>query len=66
MYLTCHITPHDDLIEGSCEFMGGSSLRYVTFLIGLVTISIVIVEMFLICYVTSRKHILNGLGEFLV
>ena len=63
MYLTCHITPHDDHIEGSCEFMGGSSLRYVTFLIGLVTISIVIVE---ICYVTSRKHILNGLGEFLV
>ena len=23
-------------------------------------------DMFLICYVTSRKHILNGLGEFLV
>ena len=47
MYLTCHITPHDNHIEGSCEFMGGSSLRYVTFLIGLVTISIVIVE---ICF----------------
>ena len=43
--------------------MGVSSLRYVTTLIGLVTINIVIVEMFLICHVTSREHMSKGLCE---
>ena len=44
MFSNCHVTSHDHLIEGSCEFMGGSSLQYITTLISLVTISIVIVE----------------------
>ena len=41
MYLICHVTSYDHLIEVSCKFVGGSSLRYVTTLI---TIGIVIVE----------------------
>ena len=54
MYLICHVTTHEHLIDGSCKFTGGSSLRYVT-LISLVTISIVSVEIIiLICHVTSR------------
>ena len=44
MYLICHVTSHDHVIEGSCEFMGGNSLWYIINLRGLVTISIVIVE----------------------
>ena len=46
MHLIFHVTSPGHLIEGSCEFTGGSSLRYVTILINLVTIIIVIVEMF--------------------
>ena len=44
MYLICHLTSHDPLIEGACEFMGGSSLCYVITLIIFVPISIVMVE----------------------
>ena len=44
MYLICHATSYDHLIEESYEFMGGSSLQYVTTLASLVTISILIVE----------------------
>ena len=44
MYLTCHVTPQDHIIEVSCECMGGSSSPYVTTLTNLVTIGIVIVE----------------------
>ena len=43
MYLICHVTLHDHLIERACEFIGGNSLCYVTTLISLVTISIVMV-----------------------
>ena len=43
MYLICHVTSQDHLIEGSFEFMGGSSLWYVTTLKNLVAIGIVIV-----------------------
>ena len=43
MYLICHVTSHDHLIERACEFIGGNSLCYVTTLISLVTISIVMV-----------------------
>ena len=49
MYLICHVTSHDHLIERTCEFMGRISLCYVTTLISLVTMSIVMVEM---CRVT--------------
>lgn len=41
--------------------MGGISLRYVTPLASLVTIGIVIVDMFLIRHVTSRNHMFKGL-----
>ena len=43
MYLTSHETSHDYLIDGSCKFMVGSSLRYVT-VISLMTISTGTVE----------------------
>ena len=45
MYLVCHLTTHEHPIEGSWEFMGGSSLWYVIILLSLVIINIVIVEM---------------------
>ena len=57
MYLICHVTLQDHLIQGSCKFIGGSSLQYITMLASLMTIDIVIAEIkFLICHVTSRKH----------
>ena len=45
--------------------MSENSFCYVVKLISLVTISIVIVEMFLICHVTSREHMFEGLCEFM-
>ena len=57
IYLICHVASQDHLIEGSCKFMGGSSLWYVTTLINIVTISIVIVE--------HGDHIFKGLCEFM-
>ena len=65
MYLICHMTSHDHLIERACEFMGGSSLCYVTTLMtcdhkhcdgGDIK--------FLICRLTSREHMFKGLCEF--
>ena len=56
MFLICHMTSPDHLIERACEFMGGNSLCYVTTLISLVTIGIVMVEMFLICHIISLEH----------
>ena len=50
-YLICYVTPHDDLIQESCKFVGASSLWHFITPIGLLTFSIVIVEMFLICQV---------------
>ena len=52
MYLICHVTSHDHLIERTCELLGRNSLCYVTKLISLVTISIMMVEMFLNYHVT--------------
>ena len=40
MYLICHVTSHDHLIEESCNFMGGEFLQYVTTLISIVTVEI--------------------------
>ena len=45
MYLICLVTSHDFLV-------GGSSLRYITTLISLVTINIVIVEIKYFSFVT--------------
>ena len=69
MYLVCHVTSHDHLIERAYKFMGGSSLGYVTGLISLVlvTMSNVVVEIscYLICHVTSHEHMLKELSEFM-
>ena len=64
MYLICHVTSDDHLIERACKLMGGNSLCYVTTPISLATISIVMVDMFLFCHVTSREHMFKGLCEF--
>ena len=48
----CQATLKQGLIEESFKFISGSSLQYVPTLKSLVTIGIVIVEMFLICHVT--------------
>ena len=47
MYLICHMTLHNHLIERACEFMGRNSLCYVTKLINLVTMRFLMVE---ICF----------------
>ena len=52
MYLNCHVTSHDHLIKGSCKFMDGSSLWYVTALIKSCNSGGVI---FSICQATSRE-----------
>ena len=59
MYLFCHMILHDQLIDRSCKYMCGSSVKYVTTLVSLVNIGIMAV--FLFCHVTSRKHIFIGL-----
>ena len=61
MYLICHVTSHDHLVERSCEFTGGSPLSYVTRQISLVTISIVMVGiMCLTCHVPLVNTWLKG------
>ena len=47
MYLICDMTSQSHLIMGSCEYMGGSPLWYITTLIRLPIISIVTVDKFL-------------------
>ena len=44
MYLICNVTLHDHHVERLWKYMGQSSSKYVTTLVGLVNISIVIVE----------------------
>ena len=44
MYLICHMTLHDHIIEGSWKYMVGSSSKYVLTLVSLVNIGIIIVE----------------------
>ena len=60
MYLTFHVTSHDKLIEGSCQFMRGCFLQYVSTLKSFVTISIVFN-----CHVTSSEHMFKRLYEFM-
>ena len=57
MFLICHATSQDHLIEGACKFMGANSLWYVTTLIILVTLSIVIVEIFLKFNTCLKAHV---------
>ena len=65
MYLICHVTSHDHLIERACKLMGWNSLCYAITVISLVTINIAVVKMFLVCHVTSREHMFKGLCEFM-
>ena len=44
MVLVCHVILQDRMIQGSCDFMGETPLRYVTSLPRLVVIGIVLVE----------------------
>ena len=46
MILICHLISQDHVIKGSCGFMGGSPLWYVTTLLSLVAIGIVEVEIY--------------------
>ena len=45
--------------------MAGRLLQYATILVCLVSISIVIAEMFLICHVTSREQMFKGFIELM-
>ena len=44
MYLICHLTLHDNLIELLRIYKGGSSAKYLTILVSLLNIGIMIVE----------------------
>lgn len=44
MYLSCHVTLRDHLIEGLGKYIYGSSSQYVTTLVSLVNIDSAIVE----------------------
>ena len=61
MYLICQVTSRGYFIEVLWGFLRASSLMYLTTMASLVTKVTVIVKMFLICHVTSRKHIFKGL-----
>ena len=58
--LACHVTLQNHVIKGSSNFMGGSSLWYITTLASLVAIGIVLIEMFLVCYVIKQDHVIKG------
>ena len=53
MYLNCHVNSQDHLIKQSCKFIFGSLLPLPYIVTTLV--SLMIVEMFLICHVTARE-----------
>ena len=55
MYFICHMTSHYHDTERSCKFMAWSSLCYVIILIRLVTIRIVMMEI----YVLHLSHHLS-------
>ena len=44
MVLVCHVISQDHMVKGSCDFMGGSPLWYVTTLPSWVAIGIVVME----------------------
>ena len=62
--LGCHVTLQNHVIKGSSNFMGGSSLWYITTLASLVAIGIVLIEMFLVCYVIKQDHVIKGSGGY--
>ena len=59
-YLICHVTSQNQVIEGSRNFIDGSSSMYVTNLPNLVATGIVIVEMFLVCHVILTDYVIKG------
>ena len=50
-YLTRHVTLQIDLVEGSSNFMSGSSSRYITTLPSLVVMGVVVVELYCFYFV---------------
>ena len=50
-HFICHVILQNHVIEGSCNFMNGSSSMYVTILPSLLAIGIVVLEIFLVCHV---------------
>ena len=57
---TYHVTSQDHVIEGSRNFVSETSSLYVTTLPSLVTIGIVVVEVFLICHTISHDGAIKG------
>ena len=50
------------MIEVSCNIMSGNSS--VTTLPSLVAIGVVVVKMFLFCYVTKQDHVIKESGDY--
>ena len=55
IFSICHMTLHDHMFEGSCDFMGGISSLYVTTLPSLLARYIVVVGIFLISHVIKKS-----------
>ena len=62
-YLICPVTSKNHVIEGSNNFMSGSSSWYITTLPNLVAIGIVKLEI-LVCHVISPDHMIKGSCDF--
>ena len=63
-YLICHATLQDYVVKGFAVFMEGNSSLSVTTPPDLVTLDIVVVEIFLIFQVASRDHVSKGFCNF--
>ena len=63
-YLICHATLQVYVVKGFAVFMEGNSSLSVTTPPDLVTLDIVVVEIFLIFQVASRDHVSKGFCNF--
>ena len=60
MYLIYHVTTLDHPIERSSKCLGGSTLCYLTMLKNLVTISILMVEIYHVTKLKSLHEFMGG------
>ena len=63
-YLICHMNLQNHVIEGSSNFMSGSSSWYISILPSVVALRIVVVEMFLVCHMIKQDHIIKGPDDY--
>ena len=67
MFLICHVTSHEHMFKGLCEFMGGSSSRWVTILPCFYGHWSSASEdtKYLACKVTLQNHVIEASSNFM-